>query len=332
LSQVIQIRKKGGLDSIQIDKAGHRIKPDLYYQKYKDPNSDGIPMGEYREGMILDAKQFMAPHWNPRKKRWDWGGDGKRLAFLIDKIKLKYENGHPAEGQFIKPGKDMEDHLTDFYDPVFRHSSFYGIQYMQDSRGKFDFADPRQEFMYWIYKGHEGTQDRSETKVTSKYSPGIRYELISPAQESKEKVKSTLREVEAKKFVGVLYGDDSKIRAICEAMDLPTYRESVDTESAWLMLSDASENTERVSRYNGKTHQDMFLECCKMPNEDLDLLRKVIVANKRGHMRKWTDYYTFDGDKIHVKNNVQLVAYFKDPKNQETLIKLMHLLDENKEK
>lgn len=330
MSQVIQIRKKGGLDKIQVDKSGNKIKPELYWQRYKDRDGNGIPMGEYKEGTILDAKQFMAPNWDVRKKRWDWGGDSKRFVFLVDKMKLKYEEGHPSEGQFIKASKTPEEHFTDFYDPIFRHSSFYGKQFMQDSRGSFDFTDPKQEFMYWIYKGNAGTEDKHDNKLYSKFAPGLRYEMISPAQESKEKVQSTLRSVDAMKELGKLYGDDTKIRAICEAMDLVTYRENVDTESAWLMLSEASENTESSSRYNGKTYQEMFLECTTMPDGDLQLLRNIVIGNKRGHIRKWSDYYTFDGEKIHVKNNVQLVKYFGDPKNQETLVKLMHLLDENK--
>jgi hypothetical protein len=324
-NQIVQIRKKGGLDHIQVDKAG-RIRPEIYYQQYKDPDGDGIPQGVYREGMILDAKHFISPHWDDMKKRWPWGSTNEKLVELISKMKLKYGDDHKRAGEIIKPG-DAEDRLTNFYDDVFRHKEFYGTKYLQDSRGSFNFRDPKEEFLHYCYKGSTFTVDKSEDKLVSKYAAGAKYELVSPKAESKRKVKSALKDVESKKFIGMLYSDDAKIRAICEAMDLANYRPRVDTEAAWLLLDEVSQNTTKTSKYGGKTQQEMFLECCNMKDEELALLQKVVLAKKRGHLRKWTNYFTFDGDKIHVKDHNGLVRYFKDPKNQEQLIKLIDLLE-----
>lgn len=322
---IIAIRKRGGLDHIQVDKGGHKVRPEIYYQKFKDFGSDGVPQGEYREGMILDAKHFLAPIWDDSRKQWPWGGTEEELAVLIEKMKLKYEGDHPQVGRFIKPD-NVADRIKDFNDPVFRHSSFYGKYYMQDSRGKFDLSDPKQKFMYLLYKGSNQAVDRSENKIISKYVSGASYELISPKSESRKKVKGALKEIEAKKFIGELYGDEAKIRAICEAMDLAAYRPEVDVEAAWLMLDEESQDTRKSTRY-GKTHQDMFLELAQMEDGDLDLYAKVTRARKRGHIRKWQEYFTFDGEKIHVQTTPKLVDYFKNPEHQEMLIKLTHLLE-----
>jgi len=322
MDSVVHIKKKGGLDSIVINK-GQKIRPEIYYQRYKDRSGDGVPMGEYKEGMILDAKHYLAPFWDGNRKQWRWSAGPQKLGELIKKLGLKYEKNHPESGKVIPVG-NPEERLKDFYDPIFRHSHFYGKRFLQDSKGVLYSTDIVDEFLNYCY---EGSNQVENGKLKSKYSEEAKYVMTSPKGETKKKAVLALKDVNAKELLGVLYHNEPKVRALCTIMDLPAYRDTIDAEAAWLLLDEASSNTGKSSKYGGKTVQEAFIEYAKMPDEDLEVAGRLVAALKRGFIRKYTDYYVFDGEKIHYKSLNSLMNHFKDPKNQEPYIKLLEMLE-----
>lgn len=328
--QIVQIRKKGGLHTIKTSKGFFSINE--YSQNAKDREKDGNPVGEFK-GIIPDTKHFLSPWWSDLKKQWSWGGTPEQLASLITKMKLRYPVGHPKEGQVIEPGVNVAERLTYRQDEVFNHVSLYGKHFMENAKANISLNDPIQEFLLMCYKGDQTVEDKSVDKIRSKYITGnLKYEISSPKVENLKKKKTADKEVKAIMILSALNGDEDKMRAVAEVMDLPHYDANSDINGLFILLKDtAAQNTETASKYNGKSYQDRFIEVAEMKTEDLDVCRNVIKAKKNGIIRKRAGFFMLKDDKIEGEfNDLQLISYFRDPKNQTKYLTLLDLLESDK--
>jgi hypothetical protein len=329
-SNIVQLRKKGGIENIVKDKNGGKLRPMLYNTGTKDITVDGNLEGDYRGKTILDTRHFLSPMWNDMKKQWSFSGNEQDLVRLIDKMKLRYPKNHPDEGKIITATVDVHDRLTNRMDDVFNHPAFYGKYFMENGRIALDLGDPKQEFMYLCYKGDSSVQDLSSDKVVSKYfSAGSKYELISPKKENQRARKHADREVLAITLLGAMGSNEEKMRSIALIMGLPQYSSATDSAGLFILLKDRAVQNTSISAKYGKSYQERFIELSEMSDEDLNVNGQVMHAKKKGIIRKRKDHYLFNGDRIDgVVSDIQLTQYFKDPKRQEEYIKLLDLLDD----
>lgn len=332
-AKIVQIRKKGGLDKIIKERNSKAsIKPMLYNSKTKNINEEGTLEGDYKGKTILDTKHFIAPMWNDLKKRWSFAGSPQKLTELINKMKLRYPKNHPQAGQLIKGSETDGERLINRQDDVFNHPDFYGRFFMENGRVSLDISDPRQEFLYLGYKGDTSVEDKSSDQKVSKYfSAGAKYELISPKQETLSRKRDADKDVKAIKLLAAMDQDEDRMRAICVVMALPQYSPTTDGNGLFVLLKDmAAENKSFSGRYN-KTYQERFIELAEMENDDLSINSKVISAKNKGILRKRKGFYLFNGDRIEgLDNDLQLMRYFSDVKNQEDYLKLVDLLEDGR--
>lgn len=219
---ITQIRRKGGLDKIKVNSHGTTLSPKLFNQTERKPGEDGQLEGDYRGRTFFNTKQFISPHWDDTKSQWCWGSNKEKLAELITKMKLRYPKGHPQAGSIIEVG-NLDSRLGHHSDPIFTHSSLYGRYYMENGRVSLNDSDPAQEFLYYCYKGNKfDVEDKSSDEIVSKFvRAGTKFEIISPRKENLRKKTDASKEVRAITLLASMDGDEERMRAIAEVMDLP---------------------------------------------------------------------------------------------------------------
>lgn len=331
-SKVVQIRKKGGLDKIVKNKSGSTINPMLFRSKTKNRNEEGEIEGDYRGRSLLDTKHFISPIWSDLKKAWSFEGSPQDLTRLIEAMRLRYPKNHPQEGQFIK-GNAEEDsaRLINRKDPVFNHKDLYGKYYMEFGRVSLDLSKPDQEFLYRCYRGSEVTDSREagDAPVSKYISAGTKYQIVSPRNETKKAKVNADKEVKAITLLAAMDKHEERMRAVARIMELPQYAESTDASGVFVLLKDmAAQNVNMSSKY-GKTYQDRFIELAELADEDLNITDQVWLGKTKGILRKRTGHYLFNGEKLDgLDTDIQLVNYFRNPKNTEQYLKLVNLLED----
>ena len=328
-SQIVQIRKKGGLQKILKNKNGSTINPMLFKSSSRNPNEEGIPEGDYRGKTILDTRHFISPTWFDIKNQWSWSGTSEDLTRLIKGMKLRYPKTDPKEGQLIEPGNVL-DRLVNQKDDVFNHPDLYGKFFMENGRISLNLSDPKQEFLLMCYKGdYSKTEDKSSDKPISKYvSAGTKYEIVSPKKEHIRAKKDADKEIKAITLLAAMNNDDSRMRSIAKIMSLPQYSDATDISGIFVLLKDvAAQNPKMSSKYN-KSYQDRFIELAEMSDEDLNINAQVMDAKSRGFLRRRQGFYLFNGNRIEgIDTDARLVNYFRNPENQEKYLELLDLLN-----
>lgn len=330
-TNIVQIRKKGGLDKIVKEKnTNSTVHPMLY--RSKDKTKEGTLEGDYKGKTLLDTKHFISPMWDDLKKRWAFDGSAPDLSRLIDKMKLRYPKKHPKSGQMVKASDIDSNRLTNIQDDVFNHPDLYGKYFMENGRISLNLSDPRQEFLYLCYRGSSSVEDRGSDKVISKYvQAGSKYELVSPRKEAQAKKRDADKDVTAIKLLAAMDQDEDRMRAVATIMDLPQYAPTTDAAGLFVLLKDmAAENRSFSSKYN-KTYQDRFIELASLSDDDLNVSSQVILGKNKGILRKRPGFYLFNGEKVDgIDNDLHLINYFRNPKNQEDYLKLVHLLEDER--
>jgi len=336
--KIVQLRKKHGLTDIMKSKNGEKLRPILFSTKTKDPREEGVSQGEYKGKTLLNTKEFLTPTWDMLKKRWAFAGNNQDLVRLVKEMGLKYQPGHERAGQTIKPfpteGPDAAQEisrLTDFHDPVFRNPELYKKVFMTNGKVDFNTNDAMEEFLLLGYKDNSFTHDKSSDKIVSPYiAAGTKYELVSPRKETQVKRKDADKEVKAIQLLASMSANEPKMRSIATIMGLPHYSNTTDTNGLFLLLKDtAAQNSAKSSKY-GMSFQDRFIELAEMTDSDINVQGKIIEAKNRAFIRKKTDHYLFNGERIEVKTEAQLISYFLDGEHQDKFLELEELLDSRK--
>lgn len=327
-AQIVQIRKKGGLNTILKNKQGSTINPMLYKSKTRNVSEEGIPEGDYRGRTILDTKHFIAPIWSDTKGQWSWSGSAEDLVRVINAMKLRYPKNHQRAGQIIEPGPNVADRLINRRDEIFNHPDLYGKYYMEQGRISLNLSDPKQEFLFKSYKGDHNTEDKSSDEVISKFiAAGTKYELISPRKEHIKAKSLADKDVRAIVLLHGMDNNEDRMRSIARIMSLPKYNESTDVSGVFVLLKDtAAQNTQMSSKYN-KSYQDRFIELAEMTDDELNLHSQVVTAKEKTILRKRQGFYLFNGEKLeNIDSDSQLIKFFRDPKNQDKYLELIDLI------
>lgn len=322
---MIVTRKKRGIQTIRRDESGRTIDPKIFHQEHKNPEQDGLFVKDYKSKMLPGSRQYFSPVYDGRKG-WSWKAPEGELTRLIKLMKLTYPDWHHKAGNIIEP-EDEPTHIHRFDDPVFRNPEFYGKYFMEDGVRAWDPKDPHHQFMIYCLKGNVKVEDSTSDKVRSKAAlAGTDLELVSPSNENKATVSQIKGRMAATKLLEAMEGDEERQRAICTIMRLRSYSPNTDAPTVFTIVAQAAFNEEPQSRLDGKSEQARFIELANLPTDELLINAKIMEGKARGYIRRQKDYYDFQGTRIDAKTDAQMIAYFRDPKNQDEYIRLEELL------
>lgn len=326
---IVQLRKKGGLHKVKRSINGGNVNPKVYSQKHKDRDSDGNYVRDY-QGSIPGTVEGISPHWDIGKNRWNWGASGKDLARLIKKMRLKHPESHAKRGQVIGAG-DAEERITDFNDDVFRHKDFYGTVKMIDSRLAMKMSVARDEFLLYCYKGSRRVDDKSSDERINPYvAMDTRYELVSPKNETQKKIKNALREGSVSKYISNVFGNEPKVRAICEIMSIPKYIPTMESNAAWLVLKEFGAENYNINPRTKKSYQDQFVELMELEDGDLKIYHQITQGVNLGILRKREGHYLYNGEKVDRVpggSDRDVIKWFMEDINQDEYLKLINILE-----
>jgi hypothetical protein len=323
------LKRKGGLGNIKSLKGN----PREYFTNDKNPETEGVYAGEYKEPTLPSARQWLSPLWSDLEDQWCWGGTQEQLASIVDAMKLKYPKGHPQEGQIIK-----DANLKDFQDAFFKHKHWYLKKAMQGGRIMLNRDIPEDEFFHLIFKGAYNVDDKTEASNILTEVTGAKFELINPKVAKAKQAKDAKKEISAVKFLAE--SSFERMTLIAEIMDAKTYNFSdPDPDSLFMAIKDEfATNTELCPKFNNKSWQEWFIELAdkkQTPNSDLEIMASIMRAKRFGILRNRGSYWQFNSgnnrlpDRIEGQlNDLQLINFFRQVDNQEYFIELEKQLKE----
>ena len=324
--QVVQLRKKGGIETIEVNKNGGKISPKLFLKSDKKRTGDGRLDGDYK-GQILNTRQFRTPTFSARKRAWDFNGTEKDLARLIKDCKLRYPKDHRESGKIIEP-ENVGLRLTDIADPFFTHRYWYTQFFMTNGQMSLSTSSPHQEFVIRCQQGNPDVIDKSEEDKVSKYiRAGASIEMVSPETVGIQAKNDADKDLEAMELFIAMKNDETKIRLVCTAMKLPGYSPSMSLNEAFVQLKDLGAMNHARNAKEKRTWQDTFISNASLSNADLELKVLIILGTKRAFLRFRTNYVDFQGEKLAgITTEKQLIQYFDSPDNQSHYLKLYDLV------
>lgn len=329
--QIVQLRKKAGLTELLRRSGG--TTPRLFRSKTKNLQEDGIPDGEYKGKQLLDTKRFLSINWDVTRNRFCFAGDERKLAELMEKLQLRYEKGHPKEGEVI-PSNTAGMQITMFKSPFFRHSAFKDKYFFEEGRSNLNLKDPVQEVLWLAHLDDPRVHNTSTTKRISKTQmAGMQIEAVTPSVESRKKVKSAERTAHAIGLLNNIQDDADRMHAIASIMALSAYHEGMESKPLFVLLMEAGALLEgEVSKkYGGKTAQARFIELAEMNPADLNVLSHVTNGIRTGIIRRISNGYMFNGIELEgINNEYVLGKYFLEPNNQAHFLELQSLLADHK--
>jgi len=324
--KIVNVVGRRTLDNIKVTGKGKSLSPVIYRQKDKNPNSDGDFEEDYSGRPFMGARKFIPPIWDSSKNKWFFSGTPELLGQLISKMNLRYEKGHPKQGQVIEPGMDPESRLYDKFDPVFLHKEFFTGYYLSDGRTSFNLDDPKQQFLFLCYKGNKEVWDRTDPdgKKPNKHRlAGSTIELTTVGTQNINKKDNVDVQVTATIYLNNMQNDIEKMKMICDIMRVPGYsRKTTDPNAVFLLLFDTCVTNSQYNSKFGTTWQKEFVRLCELDPEELDFRHKIKLALMQGVLRQKSGYYSFKGERLEIKTESELIEFFKNHDNQEKYLEL----------
>jgi len=267
--------------------------------------------GNYTGERFPQSRQFFRIKWSESKQMYPIGD-----MSLEELNKLVPQCGFtdPKTDKLIETANNRR-----FGDPFFEHVDLFFLA--EEGTGSFDLQDPKQTILY------AGFTNNVDMKSSNNNNPlldtRVKYVLTDPDEVEVDKSNKIDKLVEAMKlFDGLSF---KKMFKIARSMGIGV-NEEVTPETLKSTLGEVIQNNTRTIS-PGKTFQDYFIELAKAKNEDLELNFLVRSAIKKGIIRKKRGQgYLFYGSTIAKKEEL-VVPYFKDPANQEQVIKLEEALE-----
>lgn len=322
---VILRRKSKGLAGIQ----GVQGTVQEFGLKGNNKEGKGSPLGEFKERGFPGTRRGLCLFWNDYKDQYCWGGNPQILQEIVTKKRLRYEKGHPNEGQIIEYAD-----IRDMSDPFFSHTYFDGLMWMEGGRKTFNLNILDDELFYYSYKGnpdvHDRTQDQNEVFVK-----GAKYELVHPKQNIREKQKDYKSVADA--TIALAGMSFEKKTYIAEIMDIMSYNlKDPDPDALFVSLTEeAISGNEPVARYNKRTGLERFTELMALSDADLMVMAQVIRGKKLGILRNRGKYWQLNtgtsdlNDRIETGNtDADIINFFRNENNTDYYVELAHQLEQ----
>jgi hypothetical protein len=305
-----------------------KASQNVYWQQSKSFDQEGEPFEQYssQTQAVIGTMQNLTPHWDGRKNAWSFFGGIKALVPIAEKLSLR-----DKEGKIVMPD---EHSLTNRFDPFFGHLELWKSEFIEETSKVLTPDTPMGEFYMRVLKGREDIEDESREGEQSAFLVGRgKLKISSPLDAQLKRTKQIDEESEAWELFISLKQNFDKLKRLVAIADPPSFNESYNDQQALaaLVRDEFITNDTPVTRY-GTTARKYFVSLCKLSNEDLEVTSKVMAASRAQIIRRNTsEGYTFQGERLNegtVRNDRQLVEYFKDDANMSDYRKMEKLLEE----
>lgn len=305
-----------------------RTSSDIYWQEKKSYDDEGTPMEGYNSNTqaIIGTMQNLTPHWDGMKNEWSFYGGIQALIPIAKKLSLRDKNGN-----VLIPD---EHSLTNRYDPFFAHLDLWKSEFIEETSKVLTPDTAMGEFYMRVLKGREDIEDDSREGEQSAFLSGKgKLKISSPKDAQVKRAKQIDEETEAWELFISLKQNFDKLKRIVAIADPPEFNEKYNDQQALaaLVRDEFITNDTPVTRY-GTTARKYFVHLCNLSNEDLEVTSKVMAASRAQIIRRSTsEGYSFQGERLNegtVRNDKQLVEYFKDDANIKEYLRMEKLLEE----
>lgn len=321
LPEVAFLKKINKLQKFTL--GGRMSQPKLFGQERYNPNSnemDDIQL-KWEGNSILGAKRNLCPQWNKLDNRWAFQGTYQQLCVIAKKLKLR-----DRDQNIIIPDEDC---FTNKEDKFFSHLTLSGTVFMVDGSISLTRDNPIEEFYMRSYLDNPEVQNSTKNQSKAMIS-GAELEIWSPKAET------------AKKRVSIDKIDEAIVALKGMSIDRQRYMANIlrptgydplseDTNLLYIELRDgAALNTQKSSKFRNKTWQDMFLELEKDSDEELFVKSRIILGRYKGAFTKKGGIFTFMGKPLdEVRDELDLIEYFRNPDNSNQYIELDNFLGDS---
>lgn len=284
-----------------------------------DPNAVAST-GEFKGQRFPNSRQRIRAKWSYTKHRWMLAGctkNSKKLNEIVTRCKLKYEKGDPNFGTYIK-----EADVFDQEDAFFTHNKLK----MMAREGEFvlDKSVAKDMILIMCIQADHQYALNGEN-VNGITSNRVKYLITDANLDSEAKVAARAVEIEAISLYDAL--DDPKKIKIAMAMGYIS-RETDDMELVNEMLWNAAKNDKNRAS-NGMTVRDYFISMCNTTTDEINVRYLIQKARGEGHLKKVKDQgWLLFGQSVGM-SDANIYAYFKNPENQEMILRLEGLMDQD---
>ena len=306
-----------------------KASQNIYWQKEKNYEQEGEPFEQYssQTQAVIGTMQNLTPHWDGMKNAWSFYGGIQALLPLAQKLSLRDKK----TGEVVLPN---EHSLTNRFDPFFGHIDLWMSEFIEETSKVITPDTPLGEFYMRVLKGREDIEDDSREGEQSAFLVGKgKLKISSPKDAQVKRAKQIDEETEAWELFISLKQNFDKLKKVVAIADPPSFNEKYNDQQALaaLVRDEFITNDTQITRY-GTTARKYFIHLCKLSNEDLEVTSKVMAASRAQIIRRNTsEGYSFQGEKLNegtVRNDKQLVEYFKDDANIKEYLRMEKLLEE----
>ncbi len=282
--------------------------------------------GTWEKERFPRSRQMFRPLWSYSKRRWALSGyeaNSPELNKLAESCKLKYKQGHPLAGQYIK-----EADVFDFGDPFFNHKQLRVLAQEGDT-----ILNKDRPFDQIILAGllinPEFQYQNGETTSTMPSSNKVRYVIVDKGKELNSK--KILRERE--QLAGDLYKSLNDQKKLAIAMSLNLIKdESTDRGLIDDILYDYAMSKDKA-KDTYLTKQEIFIEMCNLKTDKLNIEFTIGKAKAAGFLKQTKQGWMLFGNSIG-RTQKDVNTYFSNTDNQdvqEALLRLEEQLENIKE-
>jgi len=275
--------------------------------------------GPYKGERFPNSRQMFRPIWGASKRRWMLEGiedNCKKLNDLVKGCKFKYKTDHPKAFHYIE-----EADIYDVRDPFFNHDYLRIIS--REGQTTLDKDIPLDHIIYLGCLANHDFQKGGET-INPLLSSRVKYIITDKNIDTKIKKEVRTKAMRSTELYASL--TDAKRLKIAMAMGLVA-SEEVDRALVDEVLWDASQSA--ISAPGFESKRDMFIAMCEANAEELNTRHMIQKAKSSGKLRKVKGQgYLLFGQPVG-NSDRQLYEYFRNPENQEMLIRLEQALEDN---
>lgn len=293
------------------------------YQGVMRRNADGSEsledakeLGAYNKEKFIGSRQISRIAWSDGKNEYPLGDiEQEELDKLVKACGFRDE-----QNKLI-----VTADRKDYSDPFFQHR--YLKIHKEEGEVELDMSNPINKI--FVLNAENRSQYKSEGHNNPVMSARTKYYLTNRDDENLAVTKDVDNWIELGQLLGGL--DSKKLLKVGVAMNLGVQQNS-SPEFVKNTIASTLRDSKGFVKGTTESYQAAFIRLAKSDSEELDTQYKVILATRKGFLRKKKEQgWLFNGKPVATTDS-QLVPYFSDPVNQDDYFELENLVgsDTNK--